>query len=84
MTTEIITQVADSDKEVYLVRYRHPDPIWNGLWAICFHEDPALDFAVDPQGYTRTSIWNPFGPYSHPAIPDELFEQLNALLNAFA
>jgi hypothetical protein len=81
---ELITQVREDDHELFLVRYRHPDPIWNGLWAFVYHDDPALDYAVDPQGYSRTDIWDPFGAYSHPCIPEDLWVAVEELITANA
>ena len=67
---DIITQVADEGKDLYVVQFR------NAAYTFVFHGDPGLDFAVDPTGYTCTNIWDPFGPYRHPRIPDELFDAL--------
>jgi len=70
MTAEFIHSVREDSVELVLVRYQ------KGLWAFCFHEDPAFDYAVDPTGYTCTGIWDPHGPYAHYRVPAELFEQV--------
>jgi len=77
MTTEIIAQVrSDDGVDFVAVRYQ------GQLWGFVFHSDPGLDFAIDPQGRSHTDIWDPTGPYTHPMVPAELFEQVEELLTA--
>jgi hypothetical protein len=74
---EVIDQKDGPRCEIYMVRYQ------GGNWTVVFHDDPGLDFAVTPAGYVCCDIYQPFGPYTHPMVPDEFFEQLDAILHAF-
>lgn len=76
MKAELITQVREDDHELFLIRYKCE------LWAFVYHDDPALDFVVDPAGYCRTDIWDPFGAYSHPMVPEDLWVEVENLITA--
>lgn len=68
---QLIEHVVAEDREVVMVQYLR------GNWTFVFHSDPGLDFAVDPQGFRHTGIWDPFGPYHHPHVPQVLFDHVN-------
>lgn len=68
---DIIKQASTADCEGYLVRYA------GQLWVLAFHDDPGLDYAIGPDGTEHTGIWDPFGPYTHPLIPQDLLDQLS-------
>jgi hypothetical protein len=75
---ELITQASDEDREIYIVRYQRE------LWVFIYHSDPALDFVVNPAGHSCCDIWDPFGAYSHPLVPEDIWVAVEELITANA